>query len=87
MAKVSVASLNSNQKEKWLKFGRRGYELCAQTLHRLVDFDQAIYNSSLDLFFENAKAQSDFLLEQKIEIKKKKVKKFKVDTKKVFISK
>ena len=60
-APASVKNLPPEAYSKWLKFGKRGYDLCGQTLERLFDYKEAVYDQKLDMFFKNHKSRLAYL--------------------------
>lgn len=56
----SVKSLSQHEFQKWLKWGKRGYEHCSETLERLYDYDNAVYSEELDMMFKNTRALSNY---------------------------
>lgn len=70
-SKDSIKNLSPHEYNKWLYFGKRGYEYCAQTLIRIFDYDQAIYDDNEQLFFINNKARNDYYKEKSITKRKR----------------
>jgi hypothetical protein len=62
----SVQRLTPVEYQKWLKWGMRGYEHCAQTMERLYNFKLAIYDPTLDMFFKDHRARVDYIRETKM---------------------
>ena len=77
--KNSVKRLSDYEKQKYLLFGKRGYDICPHTLKRLWDFKSAVYDQLLDKMFESHAAQKEYYShkrflyskQQKVEYKRK----------------
>lgn len=52
---------NEHERQKFLKFGKRGYEHCSHTLKRLYDYDKAVFDEELDMFFESHEARIAYI--------------------------
>lgn len=54
---------NEHERQKFLKFGKRGYEHCGHSLKRLTDYDKAVFDEELDIFFESHEARIAYVRE------------------------
>ena len=63
--KESVKNLSPYEYQKWLKWGKLGYDICPQTLERLHDFKKAVYDEGLDMMFKNHGARTQYVSETK----------------------
>lgn len=70
----SVKFLSEVEFQKQLKFGKRGYEHCAQTLERLHDIDKAVFDVRMDKFFKDQRARQDFIKDSTLNFKTQKKK-------------
>lgn len=72
-APTSVKNLPPEAHTKWLKFGARGYDLCGHTLERLFDYNKAVYDQKLDMFFKDHQSRLEYLKVPVARNKKKKL--------------
>jgi hypothetical protein len=62
---------NEHERQKYLKFGKRGYEHCQHSLRRIVDYDAAVFDEELDCFFESHSARISYIRDDKFNLKSK----------------
>lgn len=67
---VPLNKLTPEEHEKQIKFGMRGYEVCAHTLKRIINIGLAVYDKELDLMFYNNQARLDYYADRNRSIAK-----------------